>query len=134
MNAVNISRVILFAIVLLALRVMISAVVASPGGYEELSTQVVLRYLIGYLLDAAAVIVVLARLARVQAGLPYIHAFSVVMLQELLGAALLFATGGTNPPSSLWLLDWAVLVVSALLGTEFGRRLRVIAKKKAEAS
>lgn len=126
----NISRIILFAIVLLVLRVIVSAVVASPQESEELNAQVVLWYLTGYLLDAAVVIAVFTRLARVQVQLPYVHAFSVVVLQALLGAALLFAISGTNPPSPLWLIDWVVLVVSVLLGTEIGRRLRVIAEKK----
>jgi len=124
-DILNISRVILFAIGLLVLRVVVSAVVASPEGGEEHTAHVLFRYLIGYFLDAAVVIAVFARLARVQALLPYIHAFCVVVLHELLGFAMLLAIDGTNPQSPLWLLDWLVLVVSVLLGTAFGRRRRV---------
>lgn len=133
MSALNISRVMLFAIVLLVLRVIVSAVAASPGGSDDLTAQLLLRYSLGYLLDAVVVLAVFARLARVQVQSPYIHAFCVVALQELLGFALLFAIGGTNPESPLWLLDWTVLGVSVLLGTEFGRRRRVIVEKKAKS-
>lgn len=129
-GVLNISRIIIFAVVLLVLRVVVSAVVAGSPVSDELGAQVVVRYLIGYLLDATVVIAVFARLARAQARSPYIHAFFVVILQELLGAALLFAIGGTNSSSPLWLIDWSVLVVSVLLGTEVGRRLRVAAEKK----
>lgn len=129
MSALSISRIVFFAIVLLVLRIIASALVVSPGEGDELTLQVVLRYLMGYLLDAAVVIAVFTRLARVQARLPYIHAFAVVFLQELLSVALMLAIGLDNPQSPLWLLDWIVLMTSVLLGTELGRRLRVIAEK-----
>ncbi len=119
------------------LRVIVSVVVAGSETSEELNAQVVLRYLTGYLLDAGVVIAVFTRLARVQVQSPYVHAFLVVVLQELLGAALLLSAAllfpiiGTTPPSPLWLLDYVVLAVSVVVGTEIGRRLRVMAEKKA---
>lgn len=131
-NALNISRIILFAIVLLVLRVIVSAVVAGPGAGEELSAQIVLGYLTSYLLDAVVVIAVFTTLARVQARSPYMHALSVVVLQELLGAALSFVIVGAGFSSPLWLIDYVVLAVSVVVGTEIGRRLRVIAEKKQE--
>lgn len=120
----NISRIILFAIVLLVLRVVVSAVVAGPETSEELNVQVALGYLTGYLLDAAVVIAVLARLARVQVQLPYAHAFFVVALQALLGAIWLFAISGGGPQSPLWLLSYLVLTLSTIVGVEIGKWLR----------
>lgn len=133
MTNLNISRIFLFAVVLLVLRVAASAVVSGFVPGEELSSQVVLRYALGYLLDAAVVIAVFARLARVQVFSPYVHALFVVLLQELLGAALSMAIAGTVSPSPLWPLDYFVLVVSVLVGMEIGRRLRLIAEKKKSA-
>jgi hypothetical protein len=121
----NISRIFTFAIALLILRVAVGIVVAGFPGHEEADSQLVLQYLAGYALDAAVVIAVFARLGRVQINSPYLHAFLVVALQELLGAALIFVIGQDNPDSPLWLIDWAVLAASVLLGTEFGRRLRL---------
>ncbi|MGO1073630.1 hypothetical protein [Lysobacter sp. CA199] len=74
-----------------------------------------------YLLDAIIVIALFARLAQVQVKFLYVHAFAVVVLQEILGVALLFAIGGSNPHSQLWLIDWSVLVVSVFLGIKLGR-------------
>lgn len=126
----NISRVIVFALVLLVLRVVISALMAGSPASEELGVQDVFKYLIGYLLDAIVVIALFARLARIQVQSPYIHAFLVVILQELLAIALLLVIGGINPLSPLWWVDWIVLVVSVLLGTEIGRQLRARAETK----
>lgn len=121
---VNISRIIQFAIVLLVLRAGISAVTSGLDGGEDLTAHVLFGYVIGYVLDAAVVLVVFARLARVQARLLYVHVFAVVVLQELLGYTLLLLIGGAYSPSPLWLLDWVVFGTSALLGIVFGRRRR----------
>jgi hypothetical protein len=128
-DTLNIPRIIVFAVVLLVLRVVVSAVMAGAPASEELGTQDAVRYLVGYLLDATIVIAVFARLARIQVQSSYIHAFFVVILQELLGVALLLVIGGANPSSPLWWADWLVLVVSVLLGTEIGRRLRASTEK-----
>lgn len=126
----NIPRVFLFAIVLLVLRVVVGVVVAGFPTREEADAQLILQYLMGYMLDAIVVIAVFTRLSRVQVQSPYVHAFFVVVLQELLGAGVLFATGDTSPQSPLWVIDWVVLGMSVLLGTEIGRRLRIISERK----
>ncbi|MEN5204265.1 hypothetical protein ABE473_07375 [Stenotrophomonas sp. TWI700] len=120
----NIPRVVVFAIALLFLRSCVSAITDSPMGSELSAAQLALRYSIDYLLDAAVVSGVFVRLALVQARSLYLHVFSVLVLHELLGALLLFAIGDTNHQSPLWMLDWAVTVLSVLLGTELGRRWR----------
>lgn len=124
MATLNIARILAFAIVLLVLRVVASFVVADPVTSEVVNAEVVLKYVLRYLLDAAIVIAVFARLAQVQVQSPYLHAFIVVVLQELLGAALLFATVGSRPSSPLWWLDYLVLVLSVLAGMAIGQRLR----------
>lgn len=120
----NVPRVFAFALVLLVLRITASMVVADPVTSEAVNAEVVLKYLLRYLLDAAIVIAVFARFAWVQMQSPYIHAFLVVALEELLAAALLFATVGSSPLSPLWWLDYLVLVLSVLAGTSIGQRLR----------
>lgn len=128
----NISRIILFAVVLLVLRVGVSIMAGGPEPGEELTGRVVFGFLLKrYLPDALVVIAVLMSLARVQIRLPYVHALAVVVLQELLSAVLLFATGWNAPSSPFWLLDYVVLIVSAAAGTAVGIRLRAIAEKKA---
>lgn len=112
------------------LRVVVSAVVAGFATGEELDAQVVLQYLMGYLLDATVVIAVFTRLARVQVLSPYVHAFFVVVLQELLGIALYAAISGNVSPSPLWPLDYLILILSVLAGMAIGRRLRVVAEDK----
>lgn len=132
-SALNLSRVVLFAIVLLVLRITVSALTGSSVGSGESVGHLALRYLLDYWLDAVVVGAVFVWLARVQARLPYLHAFFVLVLHELLGAVVLFAIGGSNTQSPLWLLDWTITVLSFLLGTELGRRWRVIVEEQAEA-
>lgn len=124
MASLNIPRILAFAVVLLVLRIVASMVVSDPVPSESVNAEVALKYLLRYLLDAAIVIAVFARLARVQVQSPYVHAFLVAALQELLAAALLFATVGSRPSSALWWLDYLVLVLSVLAGTAIGQRLR----------
>ncbi|MGH8033166.1 MAG: hypothetical protein ACREO8_12590 [Luteimonas sp.] len=125
MATLNIRRIFAFAIVLLVLRIVASFVAADPVTSEAINAEVALKYLLRYLLDAAIVIAVFARLAQVQVQSPYIHAFLVVMLQELLGAALLFATVGSSSSSPLWWLDYLMLVLSVIAGTRLGLRGQV---------
>lgn len=123
--SLNIPRVLAFAVVLLALRVVASIVVADPVANEAVNAEVMLKYLLRYLLDAVIVIAVFAKLARMQLQSPYVHALLVAVLQELLGAALLLATVGSHPSSPLWWLDYLVLILSILAGMAIGQRLRV---------
>lgn len=125
----SVSRVILFSLVLLMLRIVVGIVMTESEPSGEVDAQVVLGYLSGYFLDTLVSVLVFARLARVQVEAPYIHAISVAVLQGLLGAVLLFAIVGTSYSSPLWLLDYAVLAVALVIGTEVGRRMRVIAGK-----
>lgn len=124
MAAMNIRRILGYAIVLLVLRVAIGFVTAGFPVRNEVDAQLILQYLATYLLDAIVVIAVVAKLAKVQLQSTFLHVLLVVLLQELISAALLSALGWSNSQSPLWLLDWAVLAASALLGLWIGRRLR----------
>lgn len=122
----NIYRIILLSVVLLVLRIGVEVVLGAPPPEGELSAQAIFIFLLKrYLPDALVVIGTLMVLARVQVRLLYVHALCVVVLHELLGAAFLFAVGWDTPRSAFWKLDYLVLVVSAIVGTEIGRRLRV---------
>lgn len=120
----NIRRIVVFAIVLLALRTAVSFVTAGFPTRTEVDVQLILQYSATYILDASVVIAVIAKLAKVQLQSTLLHAFLVALIQELLGTALLSALGWGNFPSPLWLLDWTVLAASVLLGVWIGRRLR----------
>jgi len=120
----NTLRIIMFALVLLVLRVLCNLVTDGSPAIDKPSTEILFKYLTGYLLDGLVVVVVIGQLARVQVRLLYVHVIIVVILQELVGAVLLHVTGWVNPPSPLWIIDWLVLAVSVLLGAEIGRRLR----------
>ena len=124
--ALNIFRIVLFAIVLLILRATVDAVFGEPpAANEELTARIVLRFLLlRYLPDALVVITVMAILARMHGSLPYVQALSVLVVHELLGAAFLFAIGWTVPQSPFWRLDYLVLIVSAAIGTAIGIQLR----------
>ncbi|NMW23737.1 hypothetical protein HFP05_04805 [Rhodanobacter denitrificans] len=124
MGFVNISRIVIFAVILLTLRTLVSAGIEGLLTNDGASAQILAKYSIGYIFDGFIVIFVFAKLAQIQVRFLYTHVLLIIVLQEILGAALLYAIGLTNPPSSLWLVDWAVLVVSVLIGTEAGRRLR----------
>lgn len=125
MSVVNISRVVLFAVVLLVLRTLASAVIEGLLTNDGTSVHILVKYTIGYIFDGLVVILVFMKLARMQVRLLYVHVFLIVILQELIGAALLYAIGVANPSSPLWLVDWFVLIASVLFGTEAGRRMRV---------
>jgi hypothetical protein len=127
----NISRIILFAVVLLVVHVLIGALIPGAEEYEEPSARV-FWLVTGYLVQAAAVIAIFVRLAQVQARLLYVHVACVLVLSELLGLAVMFALVGHLLTSSLMVtvLDYSVLFVSTVIGTEIGRRLRVAAEKK----
>ncbi|WP_394540693.1 hypothetical protein PRJ39_09195 [Lysobacter enzymogenes] len=124
MASMNIRRVFVFALALLALRVAVSFVAAGIPAENEAGAQLIIQYFSAYVLDAIAVVAVIARLAKVQLQSTFLHVFLVVLLQELLGAAFLSLMGWSNPRSPLWLLDWIVLAAAALLGFWVGRRLR----------
>lgn len=120
----SIRRILAFAIVLWVLRVAVSFVAAGFPVRNEVDMQLILQYSATYILDAIVVIGVIAKLAKVQLQSTFLHAFLVVLLQELLSAALLSVLGWSNSQSPLWLLDWIVLAASVLLGVWIGRRLR----------
>lgn len=122
--SLNIPRIFGYAIVLLVLRIVASFVVADPVTSDAVNAEVLVEYLLRYLLDAVILIALFTRLAQVQFQAPYVHAFLVAVLQEVLGGALLFATVGSHPPSPLWWLDYLVLLLSVLVGTAIGQRLR----------
>jgi hypothetical protein len=118
------SRIVIFAVILLVLRILVGAAIEGLFTSDGATSQIFFKYSIGYICDGFILILVFTKLARIQVRLLYVHVFLIVIIQELLGVALLYAIGLTNPPSPLWLVDWLVLVVSVLLGTEIGRKQR----------
>ena len=120
----SIRRIFVYAIILLTARIAVSFVVAGFPQGEARDAQLLLQYVAGYALDAIVVIIVFARFSQVQFQSIFLHAFFVVLLQELLGAALISVLGLVNPKTPLWLLDWMVLVLSVLVGIWIGRRLQ----------
>lgn len=123
MTTLNFTQILKFAVLLLALRTAISAVVESGVMPDQPEVQVFVRYIFGYVIEVIAITFIFTRFARIQERLPYIHAAMIVVAHELMGIGLLLAIGVSRSDSPLWLVDWIVVVVSALMGTEIGRRL-----------
>lgn len=122
-------RIVIFSVILFALQALV--VVAGDGLFtsDVDATQNFYRFLIEHICVGIVVFLVFMKLAQIQVRLLYLHVFLIVILQQLIGIALLHAIGSTNPSSPLWLVDWAVLAISVLLGTEVGRRLRVSSRR-----
>lgn len=120
----NIHRLVFYAVVLLVLRTLVSAVIEGFVMSDGTGVSVFVKYSIEYIFDGLTVILIFMKLARVQVRFLYTHVFSIIILQELFGVTLLYVLGVANPPSPLSLVDWIVLLVSALLGAEIGRRMR----------
>jgi Mn2+/Fe2+ NRAMP family transporter len=132
-KGLNISRIILFAVILLVLHVLNELFIPSVEEYEEPDART-FWLVTGYFVQAVIVIAIFARLAKIQTWLLYVHVVCVFILCELLGFAILFALG-EDPmatPFIVAIFDYSVLAVWAVIGTEIGRRLRVAAEKKAE--
>ena len=128
----SILRILLFSVVLFLLRIATEVVLGAPPPEGELSTSVLWNYLLrAHVPDALVMIGVFVALARVQMRWPYAHALCVIILHGLLAAALLVALGGDMQPSPLWPLEWLLMLVSVVIGTEIGRRLRARAEKQA---
>lgn len=123
----NIVRIFKFALVLLALQVVISTVItyflAGGDGVEE---STVLWVIINYLIKVPLVIMLFMKLARVQKIFPYIHAFLVVVLSELFGIALFVVIVGDFRFSAVWPLEYFLLALSVVAGTAIGTRVRPV--------
>ncbi len=115
----------LFSVVLFVAHVFIGALIPSFEEYEDPSARA-FWFAAEYLMQAALVIAIFARLARIQARLLYVHAICVVVLCELLGFAVMFTFVGHVMTSTLMMtaLDYSVLAVSTIVGTEIGRKIR----------
>lgn len=133
MKGLNISRIILFAGVLLMVHVLNGLFMPSFVEYEASGARA-FWFVTGYLVQAVIVITIFAKLARIQARLLYLHVACVFVLCELLGFTVLFALG-EDPlaiPIIVMAFDYSMLAVLTVIGTEIGRRLRITAEKKAE--
>lgn len=133
MKELNISRIILFAVVLVIAHVLIGALIPSFEEYEELGARS-FWLATEYLVQAAVEIMIFMKLARLQARLLYVHVVCVLVLYWLFGYALMFAFVGhyLTSPLMVAILDYSMFAVSIVVGTEIGRRLRVTTEKKAE--
>lgn len=125
-HGLSAARVILFAVLLLVLRGCVNAIFDGPTEVsEEATVQSVLGFLlVRYLPNATVVIALLLILGRMQVLLPYLHAFLVVVLHEVLAFAILLVGGWDATSTPFWVLDYLVLVVCAVVGTAIGIRLR----------
>jgi len=121
---VNMPRIVVFSVILFVLRVLVVVVIEGLFTNVEATAQIFYKLSIEYICGGLVVFFVFRKLAQIQVRLLYVHVFLIVIIQELIGTALLHAIGSNNPPSPLWFVDWVVLAVSVLLGTEVGRRLR----------
>lgn len=131
MKDLNVSRIILFAVVIFVANVLIGALIPSFEEFKEPSARAF--WLVAeYLVQAAIGTAIFLRLARVQARLLYVHIACVLVLNLALGYAAMFALIGhiLMPPIMVAVLDYGVFAMSIVVGTEIGRRLRVAAEKK----
>lgn len=123
MPPLNFVRIIRFALVLLVLRIGVGFV-AGGFSYDEGSATPLLWYSAEHVLDAGVTIAVFSIAARKMEGLPYVHAFLIVLLQESMGAALLLLLNAPFPTSPFWWVEWLVLGASVLVGMQLGLQWR----------
>jgi hypothetical protein len=131
MKDLNISRIILFAVVIFAANVLIGALIPSFEEFEEPDAHT-FWLVTEYLVQVAIGTAIFVRLAWVQARLLYVHIACVLALNLLLGYAAMFALVGhiLTSPLMVVVLDYSVFAVSIVVGTEIGRRLRIATEKK----
>jgi len=122
---VNYSRIVTFSAILFSLQTLVVIVADSLFTSDVDAARNFHGFLIEKICVGIVVFLVFMKLARTQVTQLYFHVLLIIILQELIGIALLRTIGSTDTSSPLWLVDWVVLAISALLGTEVGRRLRV---------
>lgn len=131
MKYVNVSRIISFTVVLFAMHVLIGAFIPS---FEEFENQSVRTFMLvfRYAVDAAVVITIFGKFAKLQLRLLYVHVTCVVILYQIITISLMLALFGRLATVSTleFILDWGVFGVSIIVGTELGRRLRVVTKRE----
>ncbi len=135
MKGLNISRIILFAVVLLVLQVLHGLFMPSFVAYEEPNAR--LFWLVaGYFVQGVLVIAIFAKLAKLQTQLLYVHVACVFVVCELIGSAVLFAfdEDPKTTPLIVAVFEYSVLVVWTIVGTVIGRYLRVAAEKKSKGA
>lgn len=132
----NILRIFKFALLLLVSQVAMGALSPPLTGHESALTSVLYLGLENFI-NAAVVIAVFARLGRIQAAWPYLHAFFVVVLAQLLAAGSLAALSAMAPQNldlpSDSLLEQALYALWAYSGLTVGRTLRIDAEEKSRA-
>ena len=114
------SRALVFAVVLFALRFAVGVLVGAGDGAS--GSQIVHRYVLEYVLDSAIVIAVFARLAAVQVASPWRQALFVVALEEVFGAVFSVAVFHDVVRSPLWMFDYLVLALSLSVGMWIGQK------------
>lgn len=131
MKKLNVSRIILFAVIILTANVLIGALIPGFEEFEEPSARA-FWLVTEYLVQAAIGTAIFVRLAWVQARLLYVHIACVLVLNLLLGYAAMFALVGhiLISPLLVAVFDYGVFALSIIVGTEIGRRLRIAAEKK----
>jgi hypothetical protein len=120
----EIKRVLVFATVLLLLRVVAAAILAGAWPNPGEGSRFLLYYSIECFFDVIVVACVFARLAVVQTISPWIHAIAVVLVERVLSALLYSVVLGNHTPSPLWLIDYLAFGLAVVLGILFGLRVR----------
>lgn len=130
MKDLNISRIVWFAVVLFIFHLLIGLLIPSFEEFERPSVREFM-FAFPYLVDAIGVITIFGKFAKSQFRLLYIHVAFVVILYQIITISLMLALFGRLATVSTieFILDWSVLCLSIIVGTEIGRRLRVVTQK-----
>lgn len=114
-------RILVFALVLFALRVVVGFLFGASDDASGISA--VQRYLAEYFLDSVVVVAVFARLATLEVASPWKHAFIVVVLEEAFGSILSVAVFREPVLSPSWMFDYPVLLLSLSMGVWIGTKI-----------
>lgn len=123
----NVFRIFLFAMVLTAMQVALSAI----NAFVSINSTNGMSFIDGakqfiftnYLAEFIFVTLLFISFGRAQKVSPYAHAFLVTVLSQFFGLASSFAVFGKVYFSEAAILDYSVLFFSALVGTSAGVRL-----------
>ena len=115
----NISRIILLALVIFLSNVAIGAIVVLIVGSEDLVHLIAVQYAVGIVVTGC----VFAYVAKVTPERPYLTALIIGVLAQLLGVAITELVGGQIvwEPAQL-LFDIPALIVALLVGVSAGKR------------
>jgi hypothetical protein len=134
---VSMSRIFAYAILLMVLRFMTGIVIGIADVFplcDEVGAHGIRQYWLGYLLgttlDCLVVMLLFLSLAKSQVRLRWIDVLAIVILQELMGAALDYVIPGDAPLSPHLFLDYFFLLAAIVAGVLIGQRWRMIIENR----